>query len=326
MSPNRRWGEKMKPTKNYQWLCVFSTAVVALLCFVFVAVAAGPAGYYLKQSQTLMHGGIKRSYEVRVPKGLDKSGSRVPLVLVLHGGGGNGVNAEAMTGFTEKAVKEGFVVVYPEGTGRFAGRFLTWNAGHCCGRAMEKRVDDVGFINVLLDRLIKDYPVDPKRVYVTGLSNGGMMTHRLGIELSHRITAIAPVIATLFGDEKKPAHPVSALMINGMLDQSVPYQGGSPGGRFPDAWDGTTALPALAQATFWAGANGCVATPDEQDQGAFVVTRYRCPDGKDVAFYLVKDNGHAWPGGKSGTRRGDKPSSSIHATDVIWVFFKAQTK
>ena len=312
--------------KNNKWLCVVLAVVMTLLCFNYTALAAGRSSAYLKQKQTLTHDGIKRSYEIRVPKGLDKGGTRVALVMVLHGGGGNGVNAEEMTGFTEKAAKEGFIVVYPEGTGRFAGKLLTWNAGHCCGRALEKRVDDVGFINVLIDKLIADYPVDPKRVYVTGMSNGGMMTHRLGIELSHKITAIAPVVATLFGDEKKPAHPVAAIMINGMLDQSVPYQGGTPGGRFSDAWDGSKALPALAQATFWAGANGCEATPDRQDQDEFVLTRYRCPAGKDVASYLVKDNGHAWPSGKPGTRRGDKPSSSINATDVIWEFFKKQTK
>jgi len=311
--------------KNYKCLCIVSAVFVALLCFVSFSVAAGDASVYLRQSQTLMHDSIKRSYEVRIPKGLENGGTRVPLVLVLHGGGGNAVNAEEMTGFTEKAMKENFIVVYPEGTGRF-GRILTWNAGHCCGRAMEKQVDDVGFINVLIARLIKDYPVDPKRVYVTGLSNGGMMTHRLGIKLSHQITAIAPVIATLFGDEKKPAHPVSAVMINGMLDQSVPYQGGAPGGRFPDAWDGTKILPALAQGTFWALANGCEAVPERQDQEAFVVTQYRCPSGKDVKLYLVKDNGHAWLGGKPGSRKGDKPSMSISATDVIWEFFKSQTK
>jgi polyhydroxybutyrate depolymerase len=124
--------------KNCKWLFFVSTVFAALLSFIFTAAAADRADAYLKQSQTLTHDGIKRSYEVRIPKGLDKGGLRVPLVLVLHGGGGNGVNAEAMTGFTEKAVKEGFIVVYPEGTGRF-GRLLTWNAGHCCGRAMEKQ-------------------------------------------------------------------------------------------------------------------------------------------------------------------------------------------
>lgn len=288
--------------------------------------AAGPAGASHGQPQTLVHDGMERSYLVRTPRDLAPGGARLPLVLVLHGGGGNAANAEDMTGFTAKAAKEGFIVVYPEGSSRFRGKLLTWNAGHCCGYAMQRRVNDVAFINALLDRLIQDYPVDPKRIYATGISNGGMMAHRLGIELSGRFAAIAPVVAALFGDEKLPAHPVSALMLNGMLDQSVPYQGGAPGGRFPDAWDGAAAKPALAQAAFWAQANGCSAAADTQDRAAFVLSQYRCPAGRDVQLYLIKDNGHAWPGGRPGSRRADRPSSSFSGTDVIWEFFRAHAK
>lgn len=288
--------------------------------------AAGPAGASSGQQQTLVHDGMERSYAVRTPRDLAPGGARLPLVLVLHGGGGNAANAEDMTGFTEKARKEGFIVVYPEGSSRFRGKLLTWNAGHCCGYAMQRRVNDVAFINALLDRLIQDYPVDPKRIYATGISNGGMMSHRLGIELSGRFAAIAPVVATLFGDERLPAHPVSALMLNGMLDQSVPYQGGAPGGRFPDAWDGTPAKPAQAQAAFWARANGCSSAPDTQDRAAFVLSHYRCPAGSGVQLYLIKDNGHSWPGGRPGSRRADTPSSSLSGTDVIWEFFRAHTK
>jgi polyhydroxybutyrate depolymerase len=250
----------------------------------------------------------------------------LPLVLVLHGGGGNAANAEDMTGFTGKARKEGFIVVYPEGSSRFRGKLLTWNAGHCCAYAMQKRVDDVGFINALLDRMLKDYPVDARRIYATGMSNGAMMSHRLGRELAHRFAAIAPVVGAVFGDEPLPASPVAALIINGMLDKSVPWQGGAPGGRFTESWDGTPARPALAQAEFWARANGCSVSPDVQDKPMLVWSRYRCPAGKSVEAWLIKDNGHAWPGGQAGSRRGDTPSSSFEATDVIWDFFKANPK
>jgi polyhydroxybutyrate depolymerase len=276
--------------------------------------------------QTLVHDGVERGYVVRTPRDLAPGGARLPLVLVLHGGGGNAANAEDMTGFTAKAAKEGFIVVYPEGSSRFTGKLLTWNAGHCCGYAMQRRVNDVAFISALLDRLIQDYPVDPKRIYATGISNGGMMSHRLGMELSGRLAAIAPVVATLFGDEKLPAHPVSALMLNGMLDQSVPYQGGAPGGRFPDAWDGTAAKPAQAQAAFWAQANGCSGAPDTQDRAAIVLMQYHCPAGRDVQLYLIKDNGHSWPGGRPGSRRADTPSSSLNGTDVIWEFFRSHAR
>lgn len=279
-------------------------------------VSAAPA-----ERQTLVHGGIERHYVVRAPADLAPGKERLPLVLVLHGGGGNAENAEAMTGFTGKAAKERFIVVYPEGSGRLKNRLLTWNAGHCCGYAMEKQIDDVGFLNELITQLMQRYPIDSKRLYATGMSNGGMMTHRLGIALSGRLAAIAPVVATVFGDEAQPAGPLSALMINGALDQNVPNAGGAPGGRGASAWDGTPMRPMLDQATFWAAADACASPPQQIDQAATTQWRYSCPAGRAVELYQVKDNGHAWPGGEPGSRRGDTPSQSLNATDLIWTFF-----
>src|SRR5688572_24879246 len=191
---------------------VLRAAGLVAASLVMVLLAPARAAAEDVPRQTLVHDGLTRSYVVRAPKKLLKSDTPVPLVLVLHGGGGNAPNAEQMTGFTEKARREGFIVVYPEGYGRLKTALLTWNAGHCCGHAMENKVDDVGFIRSLIDEVSGRYPIDARRIYVTGMSNGGMMTHRLGIELSDRIAAIAPVAATVFGDEKKPSHPVAALM------------------------------------------------------------------------------------------------------------------
>jgi polyhydroxybutyrate depolymerase len=310
-----------------------TSLLLSAIAFALVLSASKPAplaasqlGASTADRQSFTHNGVRRSYVVRIPDAVTKQGTRVPMVVVLHGGGGNAVNAEAMTGFTTKARQEGFIVVYPEGTSRGALGLLTWNASHCCGHAMQTRVDDVGFIGALIDQLVKDHPIDPKRIYATGLSNGGMMTHRLGIELSDRFAAIAPVIATLFGDEARPTRPVPALMINGMLDKSVPPEGGPPGGRFTGAWDGTPARPALDQAAFWARANGCVAAPDKAETAAAVVWRHRCEGSLAVTLYLVKNNGHAWPGGKAGTARGDTPATALNATDVIWEFFKGHTR
>ena len=276
--------------------------------------------------QSLRVGGVERSYVVRAEHLSTPRTQRVPLVLVLHGGGGNAANAETMTGFSEKARQEGFIVAYPEGSSRFAGKLLTWNAGHCCGYAMNRHVDDVAFIRALIEHLIETYPVDPQRVYVTGMSNGGMMSHRLGIELAPQLAAIAPVVATLFGDEPQPRGPLPTLMINGLLDKAVPHLGGPPGGRVSDAWDGTPTKPALAQAEFWAKANGCARTPSQQDNGGYLLWRYTCAPDAAVMLYLIKDNGHAWPGGQPGSRRGDTPSTALNATDVIWRFFQAQAK
>lgn len=276
--------------------------------------------------QVFVHDGLQRSYLVRLPPSLPGDGRRLPLVLVLHGGGGNAAITEAMTGFTAKARREGFIVVYPQGSGRRADILLTWNAGHCCGYAMQHGIDDIGFIDALLDTLEARYPVDPRRIYVTGMSNGGMMAHRLGIELADRIAAIAPVVATVFGEERTPQSPVSALMINGALDEHVRVQGGPPGGRFSRAWDGTPTRPVLQQARFWATADHCQAPPRFESAAPLEHWSYACPAGRAVELYVVGDSGHAWPGGRRGNRRGDSPSRSLDATSIIWQFFAAHPK
>ncbi|HEX4934505.1 MAG TPA: PHB depolymerase family esterase, partial [Gemmatimonadaceae bacterium] len=202
----------------------------------------------------------------------------------------------------------------------------TWNAGHCCGWAMERGVDDVGYVDALIDQLQRQYPVDPARIYVTGMSNGAMMAHRIGIALSHRIAAIAPVVGALFGDEPAPAHPVSAIVFNGMRDRSVPYDGGRGHGVGRRAWDGTPTTPATQQGAFWAAADRCAPTPRTEDLGQHLVTTYDCPARAGVVLYAMKDGGHAWPGGRKGTPAGDDPGSAVDATAVIWEFFAAHPK
>lgn len=277
--------------------------------------------------RTIRHAGVERSYVLRMPQRQSRTGRTIPLVIVLHGGGGNAAYAESMTGFTATARREGFAVVYPDGTGPRRNVMLTWNAGHCCGSSMTQRVDDVGFIDALITELISSHPIDSRRVYVTGMSNGGMMTHRVGIELSHRIAAIAPVVGAVFGDEPRPRAQVSAIMINGMTDRSVPYGGGAPGGRFSRAWDGTPTKPAADQGRFWAAANGCDVAAQSVDRGTYLHARHACRSGAiDVELYALKDEGHSWPGGERGSRLGDRPSSTFDATEVIWRFFAAHSK
>ena len=184
--------------------------------------------------RTLRVGGRDRTYLVH-----DFAGTSVPApaVIVFHGGGGNAENAVRMTGFDRVAARERLVVVYPNGTsaGRARGRLgrmgrgqnqlLTWNARHCCASAMKEGVDDVGFVSAVIDALIASGRVDASRVYVTGMSNGAMLSHRLGRELSRKVAAIAPVVGALFGDEPPPQAPVPAFIIVGADDRVVPPQG-----------------------------------------------------------------------------------------------------
>jgi polyhydroxybutyrate depolymerase len=307
-------------------LSIIAFAAVSLSCGGRGTAADGARGGDADDRHSLRHDGRDRSYLVRVPPSSARRSTLVPLVIVLHGGGGNGGNAEMMTGFTAKAGAEGFIVVYPDGTARRRIPLLTWNAGHCCGYAMQERVDDTGFIRALIDDLATRYPIDADRVYVTGMSNGAMLAHRIGMALPDRVAAIAPVVGAVFGDEDVRRTRVSAIMINGMLDEAVPFRGGAPGGRFSGSWDGTPVRPALDQTKFWAAANGCGTDGPTVDRGAYLHTRHDCPSPLDVELYAVKDNGHAWPGGRSGSAGGDTPSAALSATDVIWTFFEAHPK
>lgn len=275
--------------------------------------------------QTLVHDAIERGYYVVGPPSVLAGAALVPLVLVLHGGGGNGLNAIEMTGFDRKALDEGFIALFPEGTGRTV--LLTWNADHCCAYAMTEEIDDVGFIAALIDEMLRSYPVDPDRIYVTGMSNGAMMTHRVAIAMPDRIAAIAPVVGALFGDEPLPAGPVPAIVINGADDALVPFAGGPPprsegGLLFANAWDGTELRPSQYQGTFWSLANGCAGlVPPPVETAAYTLWTYDCPSGAEVELYLVRDNGHAWPGGLAARAAADVPAEAFDATDVIWEFF-----
>ena len=291
-----------------------------------------PAGGILTDAK-LQHDGRERRYLVN-----DFSGGKpAPVVFVLHGGGGHPENAQNMSQMDIIAAREKFIVVYPGGTGGTpGGRLLTWNAGHCCAYARENKVDDVGFIRKVIDELVSSGRADPKRIYVTGMSNGAMMTHVLARELPDRIAAIAPIVGAVFGDEPQPKGPVAAIIFVGQDDRNVPAAGGPLGGialqrgplardRKPEDHD---VAPDVDQADYWAKANGCgnpVESFDRQDK--LVEIRWeKCTSGKPVHFYRVANNGHAWPGGRAGRAEADQPTQAVNASEMMWRFFAANPK
>ena len=179
---------------------------LAFALFTLAACARAPGDAPGDATQSLIHAGRERSYILHLSPTLAPE-RKYPLVIVLHGGGGNAASAGKMTGMNQQANRENFIVVYPNGAGRLGDRLLTWNSGNCCGYALDHQVDDVGFLRALVERLLTQYPIDPKRVYATGISNGGMMSYRLACEASDLVAAIAPVAAAL-NTECKPVEPV----------------------------------------------------------------------------------------------------------------------
>jgi polyhydroxybutyrate depolymerase len=271
----------------------------------------------------LAHAGRERSYLVH-----DFGGAApAPVVIVLHGGGGHAANAAAMTGFDRVAKREGLIAVYPNGTGaRSTERLLTWNAGHCCAASMDAAVDDVGFIGAIVDVLVANGRADASRVFVTGMSNGGMMAHRIGRELSTKIAGIAPVVGAVFGDEPPPRAPVAAFVVVGADDAIVPPAGGPLTVRLllgrRQAADRDVA-PAIAQAEYWARHNGCGSAPARTEAPAHRRTEWAgCRRGAPVVFVSVRDNGHAWPGGEPGRAGAAPPTRAYDASEAMWAFFK----
>lgn len=294
--------------------------MVALAASV-VALGAQPRPRAGTSERSIEHGGRTRTYLVRDVGGR----APAPVVIVLHGGGGNAANAATMTGWDRIAAREGVMVVYPNGTAGRAGRqMLTWNAGHCCAAAMSANVDDVGFIAAVIDALVASGRADASRIYVTGMSNGAMLAHRIGRELSTKVAAIAPVVGAVFGDEAPPRAPVPAFIVVGADDRNVPPAGGALRVR---ALPGLSKVadrdvaPALAQATYWARHNGC-GEPTRSQDGATTTTAWTtCSSGAPVVYHSIAGNGHAWPGGTAGRSGADQPTRAFNATDAMWAFF-----
>lgn len=276
----------------------------------------------------LEHGGRTRSYLLHPPAGADLK-KPLPLVLSLHGGGGTAAANMKQTGFNGEADRSGFLVVHPNGTdqprpmlnamGR--GFFFTWNAGSCCGYAKKNQVDDVGFIRALVADLRKQFNIDPKRIYATGISNGGMLSYRLACEAGDLVAAIGVVSGAQTVPSCPAAQVVSVIHIHGSADQNVLLAGGV-GAK---ALDKDPKPPVMDAIRFWAKRNGASAQPQSSTSGRVKQEIYKGA-AAEVAFYLIEGGGHSWPGGERMLDSLDPPSPDLQATPLIWQFLAAHPK
>jgi polyhydroxybutyrate depolymerase len=186
---------------------------------------------------------------------------------------------------------------------------------------MRNKVNDVGFLKMMLKKLQINYPVDAKRIYVTGMSNGGMMAYLLGAELADKIAAIAPVVGSMSGNEPTPRQPISVIAFNGTNDPVVPYNGAS--GTVQDLGGGFK--PVSFAVDFWVKANSTSQEPQKEEAAKVLKETYtNGKNGTAVVQYTLKGGGHVWYGGLARIGQGD--DSGINATDLIWEFFKAHPK
>jgi polyhydroxybutyrate depolymerase len=251
----------------------------------------GPAPALRERLAVPTSDGRTRYFEVRVPR--SEKGGLLPLILNLHGFMSNPWQQEFLSDMTALSEKRGFIVAYPQGSGEGPDPY-SWNATVCCPPAVDRNIDDVGFIRLLLDRLEQSQCVDRRRIYATGLSNGGFMSYRLACELSDRIAAIAPVAGQSTTSPCTPRRSVPVMHFHGTMDLLVPYLGGAPFNlpnlRFPSVEQSVSG---------WARRNGCGTGRRLTRSGPdFRCESYDdCKDGGDVVVCAVLGGGHSWPGG-----------------------------
>ncbi len=274
-------------------------------------------------SHTLETENGERSYLLDVPPSYDGS-SAVPLIVSLHGGGGNAENQMRVSGFNVLSSQEGFIVAYPNGSGRLDDKILTWNGGGCCGYAVENHVDDVAFVRTMITVIRADYNVDPRRIYATGLSNGAIMAYRLACEAADLFAAIAPVAGTMMDGDCQPVEPVSLIHFHGTNDTRLPYEGGIGS----ESVTGVIYQSVSDSLAFWILSNRCPSRAEQVQDGDVVHLSYSpCSQETAVELFKIIGGGHAWPG-SSGPAwpGGDTPIQSISATKLMWEFFQAHLK
>ncbi len=276
----------------------------------------------------MRHESVVRTYQIHLPPGFRKD-NPAPLVIALHGGGGTGRTFDRGTTqgtITAAADERGIVLVFPEGIDK------QW----CDGRKeilKGKPRDDVGFISRIIDAMVMNYGIDPRRVYATGISNGGFMSLRLAMDLSAKIAAVAPVAAQLSRalEDRAPRMPISVMIVNGTQDPVVPFGGGHVR-LFRRGRSRGEVLSTEATVARFRRHNGCGKTPerrklpdrDPNDGTNVQIEKYTGGrQGTEVILVEVIGGGHTWPGGKQylSPKLAGAVCRDIHASDMILDFF-----
>lgn len=310
-------------SRAISWV-VLSLGYLVLLLSTQVAFGAEKG---LKTFQ-IQSGDRDRKYMVYQPPSYTADG-QAAVVFALHGGGGHmEIQAEdKYYRFRSTADRHGFLVVFPNGSSRFPrGRLATWNAGDCCAYARDKKIDDVAFLKAVVKDLEKHYRFDAKKVFATGMSNGGMMTYRLACEASDVFRAIAPVAGTDGMPVCQPGNTISIFHIHSRQDEQVLFLGGR--GKEAAPADVVTEFKSVPDTIAkWVKLNGCAEKPKrDTDTDKLKCDLYAgCRDGRQVRLCVTEDGGHSWPGGAKPRKRGPTPSTAIDATEEIWKFFSRQS-
>lgn len=283
---------------------------------------ASPAVAGTRETVRLRHGGRDRRFQMHVPP-YEQNHAGMPLLVVLHGGGGSGEQVREATRLDKFGVRQGFVVAFPDGTGRLPKKLLTWNSGGIDVYAQRHKIDDVDFLKNVVLNIQKKVPINADRIYVVGHSNGGMMCHRLAREAADVFDGIAVVAGAMNFTDNGVHGPIATLLIHGTNDKNVPFEGGPAGGRGKKRVDASL----KSAVDYYILRNGLVAYPQTDVEEGVTFARYlRGKDkgkGKSPPVWVVtlKNGGHAWPGQAHQPRLlGDQPHPWSASRGVVEFF------
>ncbi|MBU0496963.1 MAG: prolyl oligopeptidase family serine peptidase [Candidatus Thermoplasmatota archaeon] len=286
-------------------------------------------------SRSIIHDNLTRTFLLHIPLTIPTNSS-LPLVFVLHGGGGTGDGMErslTLGGFNTLADQNQFLVVYPDGIDK------NWNDGrtNISSTAHQNNIDDIGFFKAMIENLSTEFSIDQKRIYVTGMSNGAMMSFRLAVELPDLFAAAAPV-GGAFPTDLPSLHnttsTISLCMISGTNDPLVPWDGGTVGTkRNPRG----TVFSVQESIEYWVTHNNCNSTPKRSklpNKDLLDFTRvyqdiYQNGSNQtEVILYTIQGGGHTWPGGYQYFPKIliGRTCRDIDANTVIWEFFQTHPK
>ncbi len=291
---------------------------------------------------TLTFDGLHRDFLLHVPPAAAR-GAPLPLVLNLHGATENGTLEEFTSGMDSSADQNGYLVAYPDGTR--ISKVLTpdpvakqaqygWNAGECCGLPVTRHIDDVGFLLRVISDVAARTPVDLRRVYVTGISNGGMMAYAMASEASDHVAAISSVSGQVELPTIHPTRAVPTMEFHSVDDPIAKWQG------VPNS-NPKLRLSVMEGIDQWVKADGCDSSPHDgspivgapgsisQGETATLVTYDGCRSGSEVELWRFTGSGHVWPGSTLNTGPPDtwvlggvgRGTVLVDADEAMWQFF-----
>ena len=291
------------------------TSLLIILNFIILKTTFAQTNIY----DSIYVDGRWRTFLTHLPTGYNNS-NQYPLVLAFHGGSPLGYQSiQYQSGLSEKADTSSFIVVYPEGT-KVAGN-RTWNAGGCCAPATALNIDDIGFVNSLLNTLFSTKPIDTTRVYATGFSNGALLCYRLANQLTNRFAAIAPVAGDLMYYPWNPSRSIPIISFHSYQDQNVKYFGGVTVGSTGTYFPPQDSIFKIISANYSCGIVKDTLFHNTNQYDHFKYSNCSC--NAIIEQYVSYDGEHSWPGGLSSGNV--KVSDQFSATYLMWQFFQNYT-